>query len=350
MDNPTVRRPRKVTIRDVARLAGVSASTVSAALSGGAHVSTATRRRVIDAADRLGWRPDRRAAGLRRFHSRQVGVIYEVAQSFQASLLDALYVAAADEGLDLILAGATVHHTEQTCVAQLMRDGCQAMVLTGSGLSDREIADVATRIPTLSLCRQVSLGGVDVVACDSRQGAATAVAALAGLGHRDIVHVNGAGQPMSAEREQGYVEAMTGLGLSRHVRVLPGGSTVEAGVAAAQAVAVMRPRPTAVTCFNDMCASAMVRQLRLQGIGVPEQISVVGFDDAPVASDPTTGLTSVRQDASELARQAARLLGRRVEQEGPVPAGNEQVIIIGTELVTCTTTSALGPGVVGRPS
>ncbi|AXE39529.1 LacI family DNA-binding transcriptional regulator [Acidipropionibacterium virtanenii] len=347
MGNATARPPKKVTIRDVARLAGTSTSTVSVALSGGAHVSKATRRRVIDAADRLGWRPDRRAAGLRRFHSRQVGIIYEVAQSFQASLLDALYVAMAEEGLDAVLAGATVHHTEQTCVAELLRDGCQAMVLTGSGLSDHEIAAIAARIPTLSLCRQLSLGGVDVVACDSRQGAATAVEALVGLGHREIMHVNGGGRPMTTEREQGYVGAMTRLGLAGHIRIMPGGSTVEAGVAAAQAIAVLRPRPTAVTCFNDMCAGGLLRQLRLQGIGVPREISVVGFDDAPVASDPTTALTSVRQDAVELAARAAALLRTRVELEGPVRPGAEQVITIGTELVTRTTTSPPGAGPAG---
>ncbi|MCI1747948.1 MAG: LacI family transcriptional regulator [Acidipropionibacterium sp.] len=339
MEGAQGRTPRKVTIRDVARLAGTSTSTVSAALSGGAKVSEPTRRRVIDAADRLGWRPDRRASGLRRFHSRSVGMVYEVEQSFQAHLLDAVYVELAKEGLEIVLAGATAHHTEQMCIADLLREGCEALVLTGSGLSGREIADLARRLPTLSLCRQVSLGGVDVVACDSPQGAGMAVDALVALGHRRIAHVNGAGQPMAEAREQGYVEAMTRHGLTRNIRVLAGGSTVAAGVLAGHALWGMSSPPTAVTCFNDMCASGLVRQLRLAGVRIPDDLSVVGFDDAPVASDPTTALTTVQQDVTALAREAAQLLRFRVESGRPVRPGTERVVTLASQMVTRTTTA-----------
>ena len=344
VDGAQGRTPHRVTIRDVARLAGTSTSTVSVALSGGGKVSEATRRRVIDAADRLGWRPDRRASGLRRFHSRSVGVVYEVEQSFQAHLLDALYEGLSGEHLEVILAGATAHHTEQMCIEDLTREGWEAMVLTGSGLSDQEIAAVARRLPVLSLCRQVALGGVDVVACDSRSGVAGAVDALVSLGHRRIVHVGGSGQPMADAREQGYVEAMTRHGLAGEIRVLPGGSTIEAGMLAGHALWAMAPAPTAVTCFNDMCAAGLVRQLRMIGVRVPDDISVVGFDDAPVASDPTTALTTVRQDVTLLARLAARVLRTRVEAGGPVRPGAERAVTVPAVLVTRSTTGS--PAVV----
>lgn len=340
MEGAQGRTTRKVTIRDVARLAGTSTSTVSVALSGGGKVSESTRRRVIDAADRLGWRPDRRASGLRRFHSRSVGVVYEAEQSFQAHLLDAVYVELAKAQLEIVLAGATAHHTEQMCIAELLRDGCEALVLTGSGLGDREIAALARRLPTLSLCRQLSLGGVDVVACDSPQAAGMAVDALVALGHRRIVHVNGAGQPMAEARAQGYVEAMTRHGLTREIRILPGGSTVEAGVLAAHALRGMSSPPTGVTCFNDICAAGLVRQLRLTGVRIPDDISVVGFDDAPVATDPTTSLTTVRQDVTALAREAARLLRGRIENGRPVRPGAERAVTVASHMVTRTTTAS----------
>lgn len=104
------RPPRRATIRDVARLAGTSTSTVSVAISGRGRVSEPTRRRVLAAADRLGWRPDRRASALRQFEPRLVGLVYEVEQSFQAHLLDAMYVAMGRAGLEMVLAGATRHH------------------------------------------------------------------------------------------------------------------------------------------------------------------------------------------------------------------------------------------------
>lgn len=178
----------------MARASGKSISTVSVALSGRAGVSDATRAVVLEAANRLGWRPDRRASILRRQDSHLVGVMYEVEQTFQARLLDALYVEAGGAGLELVLTGATAHHDERASVAELLRDRCQAIMLTGSELTDAEIGDVARHLPTLSLCRPVRAAGVDSVVCDEDMGLGRAVDHLVRLGHRDVAHVDGGGR------------------------------------------------------------------------------------------------------------------------------------------------------------
>lgn len=334
------RPSRRVTIRDVARLAGTSTSTVSVAVSGKGRISEPTRRRVLAAADRLGWRPDRRASALRQFEPRLVGLVYEAEQSFQAHLLDAMYVAMSRAGLEMVLAGATRHHDERRCVEELLSEGCRALVVTGLGLSDQEIGSVSARVPTLSLCRQTEVGGVDTVACDSLEGGRLGVEALVGLGHRDIVHVDGAGAPMTDRRAGGYSAAMAAHGLESHVRILHGGSTLEAGVLAARAVRAMPAPPTGVTCFNDMCAAGLVHELRLLGMRVPEDISVVGYDDAPVAADPTASLTTIRQDTEVLARMAASLLRSRVRAGRPVPIGRERVDVVPVSLVIRNSTAA----------
>ncbi|AXE39531.1 putative HTH-type transcriptional repressor ExuR [Acidipropionibacterium virtanenii] len=334
------RPPKKVTIRDVARLAGTSTSTVSIAISGQGRISETTRRHVIDAADRLGWRPDRRASGLRQFNPRVVGIVYDAEQPFQARLLDCAYVAMRKQGIEVIVAAATPHHDEQACVAELRRNGCQALVTTGADLTDSEIAQVARRMPTMSLGREVHIGGVDTVACDSHRGSEMAVEFLVGLGHGDIVHVDGGGVPMTDMRTSGYAAAMARHGLAGRVRVIHGGVTLDAGIGAARALLAGESLPTGVTCFNDLCAAGLVRELRLLGVRVPEQVSVVGFDDAPTAADPTTALTTVGQDMDALADRAAKQLSLRIADGVPMRPGAEKVDIIEPSIVIRTTTAA----------
>lgn len=306
----------------MARASGKSISTVSVALSGRAGVSDATRAVVLEAANRLGWRPDRRASILRRQDSHLVGVMYEVEQTFQARLLDALYVEAGGAGLELVLTGATAHHDERASVAELLRDRCQAIMLTGSELTDAEIGDVARHLPTLNLCRPVRAAGVDSVVCDEDMGLGRAVDHLVRLGHRDVAHVDGGGRnPLSRRRADAYARAMRERGLGDMVRVFPGGSALADGVAAAREIAACPTPPTGITCYNDVCAAGLVRELRRCGLGVPEDISVIGFDDGPEAADPSTSLTTICQDPLPLAHAAMTLVRTRILDGGVVVWG-----------------------------
>ncbi len=330
--------PRRVTIRDVARASGTSISTVSVALSGRRGVSDETRERVVRMANRLGWRPDRRASILRRQDSHLVGVVYEVEQSFQAMLIDALYTAAAERGLELSLAGATPHHDERVCVTEMLRDRCQAVVLTGSGLADAEIAWLARRLPTVSLCRRVEVAGVDAVASDDEMGLSQAVDHLVRLGHRAIVHVDGGTEhPLSPRRAAAYRLAMDRHGLTASAQVLQGGTVLSAGVEAARRIATMEDIPTAVVCFNDVLAASLVHELRALGIAVPGEISVVGYDDGPEARDPSTLLTTVAQDPLPLARATIGFAQRRIEAMRVVPEGEEALAVLPTGFVARAT-------------
>lgn len=326
--------PKRVTIRDVARASGTSISTVSVALSGRPGVSETTRARVFEVANKLGWRPDRRASNLRRQDVRQVGVVYEVESVFQARLVDALYVAAEESDLQLVLAAATEHHDERKCVKAMLQERCQTLVLAGSGLTNAEILQIGRNLPTLSLCRYVNEAGVDTVVSDDENGFAAIINHLVSLGHKNILHLDGGPANLPGERRTAaYEKAMRSFGLDSHIQVIPGGTTIADGARVAERVLAMDPLPTAVCCYNDALGSSLTRALRAAGITVPGEISVVGYDDGPDAADPSTSLTTVEQTRFPLARVTMELMNRRINSGVITAIGEEELAVLPTSLV-----------------
>lgn len=322
-----------VTIRTVARTAGVSVSTVSAAFNPGARISPATRAAVLEVAERLGWQPDRRAVHLRRSVGSVVGMIYEVTRPYQITLIDAVYAAAAEYGLEVLLAGASRHHSEDDCLALLLAERCRAVVFTGSSLSPEVLAEAARAVPVLALARRSQVPGADCVYCDPAEGERLAVAHLVELGHRNIAHVGGRSRSMAPEREAAYREAMRRAGLGELTTVFHSGDDLEAGVRAADALVRFQPRPTAVTCYNDAVAHGLVMRLWQYGVQVPRDISVVGYNDLPVAASPTLELTTVRQDPQALADRAFEVIASRVKAGQPALSGQEQAVALPSVLV-----------------
>lgn len=330
---------KHVTIRDVAKASYTSISTVSLALSGRAGVAPETRANILAVADRLGWRPDRHASSLRRQNSRLIGLVCQVEQVFQMGLVDSLYVAARSRGLELVLAGATRHHDEHTCVDELVRERCQAMILTGSDLTEEQMSEVGQRLPTVSLGRLVQAPRVNVVVSDDRMGLGQAIDHLVSLGHHRIVHVDGGpAYPLGHSRADAYASAMADTGLADHVRIISGGSTLEHGVDAARQLLATRPLPTAVVCFNDMVAAALTRELERNGVGVPQDVSVVGFDDCSVAADPSTPLTTIAQDPQLLAEATLDLLDAALSDAATPDTATETAVVIPTRLHVRSTT------------
>ena len=329
---------RRVTIRDVARLSGSSISTVSAAFSGSARVADETRRKIYAAANRLGWRPDRRASKLRRNDTALVGVVWELDQSFQSALIDAFYLASRSHNLELFLAGSTRNNSELNAVRLLLAERCTAVVLMGSGLEDQQFSELARQVPTLSFGRAVDAGGADVILGDPKQGMNQAVSHLHDLGHRRILHADGAGMPLSVLRETGYRNAMEKAGLGQYARTVPGGDTVMAGIRLADLLLKLPQLPTSVITYNDMSANGLVRRLEQVGVRVPQDISVIGFDDAPIAADPITPLTTIAQPVQEMADRALAILSDRMDSGVLVSPGREIVELLPTKLVARNTT------------
>jgi DNA-binding LacI/PurR family transcriptional regulator len=311
-----VRRTERVTIVDVARAAGISVSSASVALRGEPGVSEPTRDRVLATADRLGYQPDQRARVLREQRSRLLGVTFAVGQAFDAAVVEQLYRSAADTGYDLVLSAGTADRPDAEAAASLLRDRCPTLVLISPAISTAELVELSERAAVVLIGSDLRADRVDSVHSDDRRGVAIAVDHLVQLGHRAITYVDGGGAVMSAIRRDGYLAAMAARGLRAHVRVLSGPPTEEAGIAAARRILDGRELPTAVLTHNDQIAFGLLLTLRQHGIGVPEQVSVVGYDDTRLASLSTIGMTSVSQDTRQLARTAITRAIARVEDPG----------------------------------
>lgn len=323
---------RRPTLADVAARAGVSTALVSIVIRGAPGASEATRQRVSQVADDLGYRPDTRARLLRSARSRLLGVVFGVQNPFHGDLVSELYDAADRVGYDLSLSAVTPDRDERRAVGSLLQDRCEALVLLGPQSPARYLTELAARLPVVVLARAVRSSAVDVVRTGDAEGLRQAVDHLAALGHRRIVHVDGGRAPGAAERRRGYRQAMSSYGLDTETRVVPGGPTEDDGAAAARTL--LDARPTAVIVFNDRCATGVLDVLRRAGLAVPGDVSVVGYDDSRLARLSHVDLTTVAQDTERMTTLAVT---RALERLDGQPVSRRDLVVPPRLVVRSTT-------------
>ena len=307
------------TMEDVAARAGVSRALVSIVFRQVPGAAQSTRRRVLAAAEELGYQPDRRASRLGRSRTRMLGVVFSLGHDFHAEVVDGIYAAAGVHGYEVVLSGVSPRRSERDAVRATLGERCEAVVLVGSQLPSRDIAELAARVPTVSVLRQLRSSAVDVVTTDEALGLEQLVDHLNRLGHERILSLNGGSAPAAASRRRGYLAAMDRRGLK--ASSLVGGLTEESGSSVAdQILAGPAERlPTAVAAFNDRCALGLMHTLIRRGLRVPEEMSVAGFDDISAAGYAHIGLTTVRQDTDRLGEMVVDRLRHRLE-EGTTPS------------------------------
>jgi DNA-binding LacI/PurR family transcriptional regulator len=319
---------RRPTLEDVAERAGVSRALVSIVMRNVAGASEQTRERVRRAADEIGYRPDPRARRLRQHRTKLIGVTFTAGQEFHADLVDGVYVAAEELGYDVVLSGVTPHRDESRALRTLVDDRCEGLVLIGPEMPAGQLGDLAGRAPVVVVARRVH--GVDVVRSDDVAGAVLGMDHLVGLGHRRILYLDGGRAPGAAERRRGYRRAARAAQLPELTG--PGGLTEREGAAAAAAMLESRALPSAVFAFNDRCALGVMDVLIRAGVPVPQQVSVLGFDDSPLAGLAHIDLTTVRQDSAGLARAAVQRLVSRLDDVsfdgGAVDITREPTLIV----------------------
>ena len=301
---------RRPTLEDVAERAGVSRALVSIVMRDVAGASELTRARVRRAADEIGYRPDPRARRLRQHRTKLIGVTFTAGQEFHADLVDGVYVAAEELGYDVVLSGVTPHRDEPRALRTLIDDRCEGLVLIGPEMPVRRLGDLAAKVPVVVVARRVR--GVDAVRSDDVAGAALGMDHLLGLGHRRILYLDGGRAPGAAERRRGYLRAARAAGIPELTH--PGGLTEREGAAAASAMFESQALPSAVFAFNDRCALGVMDVLIRAGVRVPQEVSVLGFDDSPLAGLAHIDLTTIRQDSAGLARAAVQRLVARLDE------------------------------------
>lgn len=329
----TVRQP---TMADVARIAGVSRALVSIVMRDVPGASDETRQLVRTAAERLGYRPHTAAQLLRRKNTRNIGVLFSPRYPFEVQIVEALYPVAERLGYQLVLGAMSETRDLDRAVEELLRQRCEALVLVGLDRPDRWFADLQGRVVLVRVGRLPSQAGVDVVRSDERHGIEAALDHLVALGHRQIVFVGGGDMPGASERARAYRAGMKRRGLANEMQVLAGDYTDEAGAAAARLLLATQALPTAVLAANDWSAVGLITEFARSGVRVPEDISVVGYDDSDLARRSYLGVTSVGQDPAGLADLVFQAIERRLQQPTNPPAE----LVLPTALAVRSSTAA----------
>ncbi|MDF3307197.1 LacI family DNA-binding transcriptional regulator [Rhodococcus sp. T2V] len=299
---------------DVAARVGVSRQLVSLVFRNMPGASDATRARVLEVAEELGYRPDTAAQVLRRARSGHVGVLFTLRHPHDASIVEAIYPAAERVGYDIALGASGPGRDERKAVESLLAYRIEALIVIGPYVTPDKLATLARQIPVVEISRPSDVSGVDSVRTDDHLGVHLAVEHLHALGHRAIVHVDGGDMPGAEDRRSGYRTAMQTLGLDSDIRVVPAGYTEEAGARAARQLMTDGTLPTAIVAGNDRCAIGLIGTFTRRGINVPGDISIVGYDDSQPAGLSYVDLTSVRQDATQLAEAAITAVSERLDQ------------------------------------
>lgn len=323
-------------LEDVAREAGVSASTVSRVMSRPSMVAGSTRARVERVIAELGYRPSRVARRLRveAGRSKLIGLIIpDIQNPFFADLARGVEDAAREKGFAVFLGNSDEDPVKESHYLDVLRaEAVDGVILPPAAGSDDPLrALVGGGVPVVCVDRRRDGAAVDTVVMDNRRGARDATAHLIELGHRRIGFIEGLpGLSTSRERLHGYREALETAGLSPDPAMVgSGGSREVGGRTAAERLLELEPRPTALIVGNGVMTLGALEAIRVRGLRVPDDVALIGYDDAPWARVVEPPLTVVRQTASELGRRAMELLIRRLDD----PDREPECVMLQPELV-----------------
>ena len=301
-----------MSIKQVAAAADVSVTTASRALSGHGRVGAATRERVVEAATRLGYEPSALARGLSGKPTATIAVLVpDITNPFFPEVVRGAQEVA-DRLRHVLLLGQTADDVERTLdlLGQMRRRRVDGLVLVGGRIPAADAAVLLSGLRVVNIDREIALPGVSVVGSDHRAGGRLATEHLIGLGHRRIACLAGPlDLAVARQRRAGYDDAIEAAGLpARPDLVVEADFDEVGGRRAAETLLARGAGFTGLVAANDLAAFGALRALAEAGLRVPDDVSVVGFDDIRLASYLGRGLTTVRQQTASIGRLAAELL------------------------------------------
>ncbi len=302
-------------MEDVAQEAGVSRALVSLVMRAQPNVSEERRARVLEAAGRLGYRPNAMARSLASRRSRTVGVILDdLRNPFFAEIAGGIEELASELGYQVLLGAAGRQaRRERTSLATLLEYRVDGVILVSPRMRTLDIAAAAAEVPVVMVGRQVRGVDADVVIIDENLGTQLVLEHLIGLGHEHIAHVDGGRAAGGPQRRSAFLRGMRAHRLGARAQVIAGDFTEEAGAAAARTLLAAPELPTAVFAANDMVAAGLLGGFDQAGVEVPENISIVGYDNNFIAHLAHVSLTTVDQPRTEMGRMALELLLDRLD-------------------------------------
>ncbi|MFC4821320.1 LacI family DNA-binding transcriptional regulator [Dokdonella ginsengisoli] len=305
-----------VTIKDVAKAAGVSVASVSRALNGHDSVTPETRQRIVEVAERLRYMPNGAARSLITQRTQTVGaVLPDLHGEFFSELIRGMDAAARARGLHLLVSSSHGSASEVGEVLRALRGRVDGVLIMSPHADAGTLAEnLPAALPTVLMNTRV--GGSDYLSLsiDNYGGACAMVEHLVQCGHRRIAFVAGPPNNFDAdERLRGYRDALAKQRPKQAPQVLQGDFSEESGYRAGLDVSRLDPRPDAVFAANDMMAIGCLFALKEAGLDVPGDIALAGFDDIPIARFVSPPLTTVRVRIADLGAQALERLASVID-------------------------------------
>lgn len=334
-------RPKRATIVDVARHAGVSTASASKVLRNAYGVSDAMRDRVQASMEALSYRPNRPARGMRGRTFTIGMMVSDIDNPFFSLIADGISSAIRTREYELLISpGGYSAATQNAAVDALTDHQMDGLILVAPVIPGSDLERAAQDIPLAIVGRHSQSGALDSVSTDDMYGADLVVDHLVGLGHRRIGFVANLQDLLETDRPEsvrleGFLQAMRRRGLEKDAIVIDSRWSLEGGRAAVHEIDALADPPTAVFAGADVAALGMISELWDRREAVPETYSLVGFDNSRLSSLGPIDLTTVDQSGFEMGQNVGRLLLERIEGR-PEP----QHVLMRPELVIRSTTAA----------
>lgn len=328
---------RRVTITDVARTAGVSVATVSKVINDRYGVARPTAQRVREVIEELGYESSLVARSLRSHRTGLLGILVAEFEPFSTELLKGLSAAAQDSGYQLLAYSGGGRPESQVGWERRSLSRLSGTLIDGAILVTPTIVDGGYRIPVVAIDPHTGPSGLPSVDSDNLAGAEAAVEHLLGLGHRRIGFLGGRADLESGRlREEGYRRTIAAAGLPIDPSLMRnGGFRMETSDAPARELLNRDDRPTALFAANDLMAIQTMHVAYSLGLRIPEDLSVIGFDNIPESALATPALTTIAQPLKSIGQTAMQMLLALLRGE-EIPNRHVQ---LATELVVRATTA-----------
>lgn len=305
----------KVTVHSVAERAGVSIATVSRVMSNNPSVNPEMAERVRRAASELGYRPSASAQGLASGRTQTVGlVVPNLGNPYFSDLIKSVASSAGAEGYRLLVADSNEHTSEELDLAQSLLRGADGLILVSPRLDRSDLVELGSNKHPVVLVNRVEVGvGLPSVSVDNYSAMLDLAGHLVQMGHRKIVYMSGPELSWQENERRRAVQQIVGFGVE--LAIVNSGGTTDEGYAATDEAWLHQP--SAIMCFNDLCALGVVARLGELGIRVPDQVSVTGFDDISFAKYASPRLTTAVSPQGELGRRAWELMRQVLDGRTP---------------------------------
>jgi len=328
---------KRVNIQEVAKLAGVSPSTVSRALNNHPGISEKTRQKIIEVAKKLNYKPNYRGQILTTKSTKNIGLlITDITNPFFPELVRGAEERASEAGYTILLGNTSESEEKETNYLDFFSRGpVDGVIISASRISNEHIINLAEEgLPIVVINRMLEHPKISYVSTDMEKGGYLATKHLIKLGHSRIAFINGPKLSEAAERRlSGYKRALTESKIRYNPNLISFNTPVaDSGYKEAIKLLCAKNPPSAIFTYNDLMAFGVIKAAKELGIKIPEELSIIGFDDIFFSNFTDPPLTTVRQPKEELGENAVELLLKLMK-------GEKQSLLLEPELILRNTTS-----------